>query len=430
MLRATTRWTDPRLALAAVGLLVAAATAAPPHLALAAPAAKANVVQTVLAAAQKAFDAGDFVRAGELFLEVWRSDPDARPVLYNAARAFQLAGKADKAEQLFDELRALPDLDTVLRVKANTQLAVLRASRAERVAEQAAQAEREGQHAVAAVLWADAWTLQPDKVAWLARQARSLQRAGQLAEAAAVYDRYLEQAATDAPGRAEAEAWRKQLPAAKVATTPARPEPAVVKAPESDVAAPLVPPLLVAPQRPPSAAPHAPDDVPRRPSETADERNVRETLDKSEKLTHNWTQGVLLDLALRYRVASHDWYSGSLEYSDYGTRPPLPWLDLRIGYGNPQTWSYYVTAGASINNHGVNDGLSFAVGALRRLGGNLFTCSVGTIRFPGVYKSQNALIALQYDYWFFQHFGLTANAGLMSSRYFDRFASLGIVVGL
>ena len=67
-----------------------------------------KVVQALIAAAQKEFDAGHFERAGELFLEVWLQGKDSRPALYNAARGFHLAGKLDKAESLYRELLALP----------------------------------------------------------------------------------------------------------------------------------------------------------------------------------------------------------------------------------------------------------------------------------------------------------------------------------
>ena len=202
-----------------------------------APPVNANVVRVLLTAAQKAFDAGDFARAGELFLEVWRTDPQARPVLYNAARAFQLAGKVDKAEELFGELLALPDLDTSLGAKAKSQFALLRAGRAERKGEQAVQAEREKQFGVAAALWAEAVRLQPAKVAWLARQARAHQQAGQLQEAAVAYDEYLELAPDDAPERAEAEAWRRQLGSAQTPDrAPALAQPPAARAAETQPA--------------------------------------------------------------------------------------------------------------------------------------------------------------------------------------------------
>ncbi len=269
MARPTTPSTNRGLALVALGLLVAGSAGAPARTAWAAPPAKANsakpnVVRVLLTAAQKEFDAGNFDRAGELFLEVWRTDADARPVLYNAARAFQLAGKIDKAEELYSELLALPALDSALAAKAEIQVAVLRTNRAERKADQAAQAERDGQHADAAALWAEAVRLQPTKIAWLARQARALQRSGQAELAASVFDQYLAQAPANAPGRAEAQAWRKQLPSPKAAVkTPVAPAPTVVKPPVVPtppvVKAPAAPiPSDVKATEPPQVQPPAP----------------------------------------------------------------------------------------------------------------------------------------------------------------------------
>ena len=100
----------------------------PPLLALPAPLlAQTRPSNVVFAAAQKEFGAGHFERAGELFLEVWQQGKAERPALYNAARAFHLAGKLDKAEALYREFQALPDQDAAVAAKIPAFLeAVLR----------------------------------------------------------------------------------------------------------------------------------------------------------------------------------------------------------------------------------------------------------------------------------------------------------------
>jgi tetratricopeptide (TPR) repeat protein len=176
-----------------------------------AAAPKGKVVQALIAAAQKEFEAGNFDRAGELFVEIWRQDPDSRPALYNAARAYQLGGKLDRADELYRELLAIPDLDPALKTKAQAQLDILQGQRGERKADEADRAEKAGQYAAAAGLWGDAVRLVPAKLPWLLRWARALQMAGQWAAAEAAYDRYLAATPTTSEDRAQVSAWREEV---------------------------------------------------------------------------------------------------------------------------------------------------------------------------------------------------------------------------
>lgn len=74
--------------------------------------ARGGTVEAMIAAAQREFDAGNFARAGGLFLAIWRQGPSSDrtqlAALYNAARAYQLAEELDQAEALFRELAAYP----------------------------------------------------------------------------------------------------------------------------------------------------------------------------------------------------------------------------------------------------------------------------------------------------------------------------------
>ncbi|MBI5609033.1 MAG: tetratricopeptide repeat protein [Deltaproteobacteria bacterium] len=194
-----------------------------PCFAVAAP-GKSKVVQALIAAAQKEFDAGNFERAGELFLEIYRQDPETRAALYNSARAYQLAGKIDKADELFKELLAIPDLDPGLKGKATNQLELLQTKRGERKADDADRAEKAGQWAAAAGMWAEAIKLVPAKTAWQLRLARALHLAGQAAQAVEAYDKYLAATPESSEDRAQVKAWRDEL-TRKPEPEPVKPEP-------------------------------------------------------------------------------------------------------------------------------------------------------------------------------------------------------------
>ncbi len=176
-----------------------------------AAAPKGKVVQALIAAAQKEFEAGNFDRAGELFVEIWRQDPESRPALYNAARAYQLAGKLDRADELYHELLAIADLDPGLKTKGQTQLGILQGQQGQRKADEADRAEKAGQHAAAAGLWGEAVRYVPAKLLWSLRHARALHASAQWAAALAAYDRYLAATPATAEDRAQVGAWRGEV---------------------------------------------------------------------------------------------------------------------------------------------------------------------------------------------------------------------------
>jgi len=114
---------------------------------------KSTLIQGLAKAAETATAAGDFARAGDLYLEIWHADGTQQVALYNAARAHQLAGKKDQAITEFRELLALEKLDPALKKKGDKQMAVLvPPSKAEASAEVArkAAAERLAAESVAA----------------------------------------------------------------------------------------------------------------------------------------------------------------------------------------------------------------------------------------------------------------------------------------
>lgn len=215
-------------ALAVCLALAPIAEAAPP-----AP-AKTKTQAALIAAAQSEYDAGNFERAGELFLDIYRQDREAVVGLYNACRAYHLAGKLDKALELYRELLARPDLDPAVKAKVDKYLDDLRLKRAEAKADEAGRAEKAGNYALAARVWADALALAPEKTGWMLRLARAEHLAGNKDAALAGYDKYLALPAEQAPDQADAARWRAELAPKSFADVPVpkdAPPPVVVAAP-------------------------------------------------------------------------------------------------------------------------------------------------------------------------------------------------------
>jgi tetratricopeptide (TPR) repeat protein len=179
--------------------------------AVAAPSAKDKMVAALLGAAQKAFDAGEFERAGEIYLDLWRQDSTQPLYLYNAGRARHLGGQLDSAEDLYRQLLALPGLDQARIDKTRGYLVEVQRRKGERKAEEAAKVERDGKYDAAAALWRDAFDLDPNRHAWLARAGRSMQLAGKKDEAAAAYQKYLAAAPKDASDRSDVVRWFGEL---------------------------------------------------------------------------------------------------------------------------------------------------------------------------------------------------------------------------
>jgi thioredoxin-like negative regulator of GroEL len=196
------------------------------------PAGKSKLLTVLIASAQREFEAGQFERAGELFLQIWKQDSSQTSALYNAARSFHMAGKLDKAEELYRELLVPGRADEAMNKKVSSFLADVRARRGEVKAEDAGRAEQAGDFALAAQLWADAVQMVPTKMAWLLRGARAEHLAGHLDAARKGYDRYLAEAPAEEPDRAPANRWRTEL-MARVEEGRARPTAVVAARPNA-----------------------------------------------------------------------------------------------------------------------------------------------------------------------------------------------------
>ena len=203
-------WTDR---LVAALLLCGLAVGGP--LPLLAQEKKGGLVESLIAAAQREFDAGNFARAGDLFLAIWRQDKSLAPTqlaaAYNAARSYQFAGNLEQAEELYRELAAMPNLPEAVRGKCDKQLGLIRERRADDKVALASQAEREGKLELAVSLWSDALTLVPSRRDWALRKARAQHLAGDRAGARASYRAWLDAAGPNEPQRADVERWLSEL---------------------------------------------------------------------------------------------------------------------------------------------------------------------------------------------------------------------------
>ena len=154
--------------------------------------------------AAAAYDAGDYLRAMQLYADAAQSDPTSPAYLYGAARAAHLAGDLDKAEAFYNRYLALGGDDPARLAKARERLGEVRGLRADRRFADAAAAARSENWPLAAQLYLEAWQLAPDRVALLFQSAVAAERAGLDADATARLRDYLDRAPVDAPDRAQA----------------------------------------------------------------------------------------------------------------------------------------------------------------------------------------------------------------------------------
>ncbi len=216
----------PSKHIAAVGIVAVCV------LTMAASPADAGAGDAMVAHAAAAYKKGDYVRASELFENAWQLQTGNTRLLYNAARTAQLAGKPERAESLYRRFMKLPKRDAKAEVKARDYLQVLDVRRAESKAEQARKAAEAGKHGTAALLWAAAARLAPDRHMYVFRAGQEAMLGGDKAEAKAHLQRYLKTAPADATDRPEAKAYLAKLnrptPVVKPAVPPSKQAPVAV----------------------------------------------------------------------------------------------------------------------------------------------------------------------------------------------------------
>ena len=195
---------------------------------------RAKAAAAMIDNARKAYEAGQYERASDLFLAAFRSDPTQDYLLYNGARAAHLAGKLDKADELYRQLVEKKDVNPAVVAKTKTYRDELRWKRAEDKNDEAAAALKQGNQAAAARMFADAFAIAPDRTVYLFRAGQASLNAGAPAEAESRLRTYLEKAPADAEERRLARSALDRLaeerakaakPAATSASVPATPAP-------------------------------------------------------------------------------------------------------------------------------------------------------------------------------------------------------------
>lgn len=188
-----------RTALAAVVLCLHILAAVQPAWAL----DPVKSAQSMARQAATAFEAGDHVRAAQLYEQAFTSDPATPEYLYGAARAEHVAGKLDLAEQHYnDYLSKAPGGPKA--ANAQKYLLEVRGAKAEQKASQAERAGRTDNWTLAAQLYHAAVDLAPHRVDLVFQEAMAEEQAGQKARAIALLEKYLQTAPATAADRGEA----------------------------------------------------------------------------------------------------------------------------------------------------------------------------------------------------------------------------------
>lgn len=189
---------------------LALALALPPAPALA---ALAPSVQAVVTNAEKAFAAGQYDRASELFEQAYKAAPAEATLLYNAARAAQLGKLYDRAEALFVQFLALKDRDAKYAEKATGYLPSVRSERdlarateAKAKAKDGENMQRDKRYSEASAAYRDAYRLQPTNFEYLFRAGSAAALGCDETMAKQYLADYLKRAPADAADRTEAQA--------------------------------------------------------------------------------------------------------------------------------------------------------------------------------------------------------------------------------
>lgn len=163
-----------------------------------------KVAASMAQQAGKAYEAGDYVRAFELYLNAFRSDP-VSAYLFGAARSAHLAGQHDQATELYHQYLNAPNAEPERKQKAQGYLAEIDKAK---VASLSAEADRlrTEDPKLAASLYLDALKLAPTRVDLLYKAAVAEQQAGDLPAAEQHLTAYLAKAPAEATERSQAQA--------------------------------------------------------------------------------------------------------------------------------------------------------------------------------------------------------------------------------
>ncbi len=219
---------------------------------------KAGVAMTMAQQAAKAFQAGDYDRAAEMYLNAFRASNEA-DYLFGAARSYHVGGHDDRAAELYRKFMETAGADAGRVQKAKEYLGAIDDKRALGLISDAETAARSEDYRLAASLYLSAWRLASGRSELLLKAAVAEDKAGQAAEAKEHLEQYLALAPMDAGDRPQAqarlEAIRRKLAPAQ--TSP-KIEPSKHEAPKAEPKKSIVLqdpqlPMVTAPQ--PEATP-------------------------------------------------------------------------------------------------------------------------------------------------------------------------------
>ena len=165
---------------------------------------KSKVAEAMAVQAGKAFEAGDYMRAADLYLNAYRTDANSA-FLYGAARSQHLAGRTDQATELYQQFLTAANADPDRQKRVKEYLAEIERSKAVALASDAEKAQREDPK-LAASLYLDAYKLAPSRPELLFRAAVAEQQAGDLTAAKTRFEEYLAKAPASAGERSQAQA--------------------------------------------------------------------------------------------------------------------------------------------------------------------------------------------------------------------------------
>ena len=165
----------------------------------------ARTAVTLVQQAAKSYEAGDFVKAADLYEKAWRLDPSPA-YLWALARAEHLAGVNESAIDHYRQFIANPGTESARVTKAQAYLAEVEQEVNKTRLREADAATRSGNPALAAELYLQAYRTAPRRFDWLFKAAVAEQMAENFQGALQHLDTYLSLAPPDADARGQASA--------------------------------------------------------------------------------------------------------------------------------------------------------------------------------------------------------------------------------
>jgi tetratricopeptide (TPR) repeat protein len=163
----------------------------------------ARTAVTLVQQAAKSYEAGDFVKAADLYQKAWRLDPSPA-YLWALARSEHLAGLNESAIEHYRQFIANPGAESARVGKAQAYLAEVELEVNKTRLREADAATRSGNPALAAELYLQAYKTAPGRVDWLFKTAVAEQMAENFQASLQHFDQYLALAPLGADERGQA----------------------------------------------------------------------------------------------------------------------------------------------------------------------------------------------------------------------------------